>query len=103
MERVVEYSHVPQEAPAVIDSHRPPAYWPSSNGELCVDKLVIKYAQDLPPALRGISFTVKPTEKIGVVSLTHCLYTFIFSQTFTRWEELDPVHFIHNPIYQAIF
>ena len=59
---------VPQEAPAVIESNKPPAYWPSSNGELHVEELVVKYAQDLPPALRGISFTVKPTEKIGIVS-----------------------------------
>ncbi|KAK7682642.1 hypothetical protein QCA50_014442 [Cerrena zonata] len=70
VERVVEYLHVSQEAPAIVDSHRPPAYWPSSDGELCVEDLMVKYAQDLPPALRGISFTVKPTEKIGVVGRT---------------------------------
>lgn len=36
---------------------------------------MVKYAQDLPPALRGISFTVKPTEKIGVVRVPYSLPT----------------------------
>lgn len=67
VERIVEYLGVPQEAPAIITSNRPPAYWPSSNGELSVQDLVVKYAPNLPPVLHGISFTVKPTEKIGVV------------------------------------
>lgn len=68
VERVMEYLDVPQEAPAIIESSRPPAYWPSSSGELVVDGLVVQYAPQLPPALKGASFTVKPAEKIGVVS-----------------------------------
>lgn len=67
VERIVEYLGVPQEAPAIIEGHRPPAYWPSSTGSLVVDDLTIKYAPDLPAVLRNISFTVKPSEKIGVV------------------------------------
>ncbi|CAL1717117.1 unnamed protein product [Somion occarium] len=70
VERVVEYLHVTQEAPAVVPSNRPPAYWPSSNGELSVENLVVKYAPDLPPVLHGITFTIKPTEKVGVVGRT---------------------------------
>jgi len=69
VERVVEYLDVPQEAPAVIKDHRPPAYWPSSSGQLIVDNLVIKYAPDLPPVLRNLSFAIQPSEKIGVVRL----------------------------------
>ncbi|KAK7465464.1 hypothetical protein VKT23_005441 [Stygiomarasmius scandens] len=70
VERVVEYLDVPQEAPAVIKDHRPPAYWPSSSGQLIVDNLVIKYAPDLPPVLRNLSFAIQPSEKIGVVGRT---------------------------------
>ena len=67
VERIAEYLEVPQEAPAIIPGRRPPAFWPSSNGELRVDNLEVKYAPDLPSVLRGISFTVRPSEKIGVV------------------------------------
>lgn len=68
VERVMEYLDVPQEAPPIIEESRPPAYWPSSSGELVVDDLSVQYAPHLPPALRNVSFTVRPSEKIGVVS-----------------------------------
>lgn len=67
VERVVEYFDLPQEAPAIVEKSRPPAYWPSSSGHLVVDGLVVKYAPDLPDVLKGLSFSVKPSEKIGVV------------------------------------
>lgn len=67
MERVKEYLDVPQEAPAIVEKSRPPAYWPSSNGEVVVENLVVKYAPDLPPAIRNLSFSIKPSEKIAVV------------------------------------
>ncbi|KIK07255.1 hypothetical protein K443DRAFT_129256 [Laccaria amethystina LaAM-08-1] len=70
VERVTEYLNIPQEAPAIIMKSRPPAYWPSSNGQLVVEDLVIKYAPHLPPVLRNLTFTVKAREKIGVVGRT---------------------------------
>ena len=70
MERVVEYLDVPQEAPAVIEKSRPPAYWPSNSGELVVENLVVKYAPKLPAVLHNISFTITSSEKIGVVGRT---------------------------------
>ncbi|KAG1754951.1 P-loop containing nucleoside triphosphate hydrolase protein [Suillus paluster] len=70
VERVVEYLSVPQEAPAIIEKNRPPAYWPSSNGQLVVDNLVVRYNPDLPDVLKNISFVVQPSEKIGVVGRT---------------------------------
>ncbi|PSR81584.1 hypothetical protein PHLCEN_2v6350 [Hermanssonia centrifuga] len=70
VERIVEYLDVPQEAPAMIEEKRPPAYWPSNSGELSVNNLEVKYAPDLPSVLHQISFTVRPSEKIGVVGRT---------------------------------
>ncbi|KAI0359724.1 P-loop containing nucleoside triphosphate hydrolase protein [Trametes cingulata] len=70
VERIVEYLEVPQEAPAVVDEKRPPAAWPTSNGELIVQDLVVKYAPHLPAVLKNLSFYVKPTEKIAVVGRT---------------------------------
>lgn len=67
VERVNEYLDVPQEAPAIVEHFRAPAYWPSTSGRLIVDHLVVKYAPHLPPVLHDLSFTVNPSEKIGVV------------------------------------
>ena len=73
VERVVEYLDLPQEAPAIIEKNRPPAYWPSDTGVLVVENLVVQYAPQLPAALHNVTFTVKPSEKVGVVSLTNPL------------------------------
>jgi ABC-type multidrug transport system fused ATPase/permease subunit len=70
VERVVEYLDVPQEAPAIIERHRPPAYWPSTSGHVIVENLTIRYAPDLPPALNRVSFEIKSFEKVGVVGRT---------------------------------
>ena len=91
VERVVEYLDVPQEAPAVIEKSRPPAYWPSDTGELVFENLVVQYAPHLPPALHNVTFTVKPSEKIGVVSFTSLLLTLIMSYQELRWDARDPV------------
>jgi ABC-type multidrug transport system fused ATPase/permease subunit len=68
MERIKEYSEVPIEGPEVVEP-RPPASWPRA-GEIEVKDLVIRYAPDLPDVLHNISFTVKPSEKVGIVGAT---------------------------------
>ncbi|KAI0752859.1 multidrug resistance-associated ABC transporter [Daedaleopsis nitida] len=75
IERVVEYLDLPQEPPAVIESNRPPAYWPSSTSQnrdsmLVVDNLTVKYAPDLPDVLHGVSFALKARERIGLLGRT---------------------------------
>ncbi|EIN03587.1 multidrug resistance-associated ABC transporter [Punctularia strigosozonata HHB-11173 SS5] len=73
VERVVEYLNLPQEPPAIIESHRPPAYWPSSttqNPLISVQDLVVRYAPELPPVLHGVSFDLKPRERIGLLGRT---------------------------------
>jgi ABC-type multidrug transport system fused ATPase/permease subunit len=77
VERVSEYLDLPQEVPT--ESQRePPAYWPSSTGQVSIDGLVVRYAADGPDALKGISLSFKPSEKIGVVChsvpLRSCAY-----------------------------
>jgi len=67
VERVVEYIDTPQEAPPIIEKSRPPAYWPSTSGEIVVDDLTMQYSPG-KPILRNVSFTVKPAERIGIVS-----------------------------------
>ncbi|THH08344.1 hypothetical protein EW145_g2759 [Phellinidium pouzarii] len=70
IERIGEYLQAPQEAPAVVDERRPPAYWPSSSGQLIIEDLTVRYSPDLPPVLNRITFSVNPGEKIGVVGRT---------------------------------
>ncbi|KAJ7869640.1 hypothetical protein B0H13DRAFT_2202440 [Mycena leptocephala] len=73
VERVVNYLEIPQEPPAIIESQRPPAYWPSSasrNDLLVVEDLEVKYAPDLPSVLHRISFSLKARERVGLLGRT---------------------------------
>ncbi|KAI0705448.1 multidrug resistance-associated ABC transporter [Earliella scabrosa] len=75
VERVVEYLDLPQEPASIIESNRPPAYWPSSTSQnkdsmLVVEDLVVKYAPDLPSVLHGVSFSLKAGERVGLLGRT---------------------------------
>lgn len=39
----------------------PPAYWPTDTGRIEVDQLAVRYAPDLPLALKGITFSIRPS------------------------------------------
>lgn len=82
IERVSEYSNIPiEDQDSSIDV---PAAWPAE-GRLQVSNLVAGYAPDLPPVLKGLSFTVEKNQRIGVVgrtgagksSLTLALFRFL--------------------------
>jgi ABC-type multidrug transport system fused ATPase/permease subunit len=80
-ERIVEYSNIKIESQSGIS---PPASWPAK-GALKVSNLVVSYAPDLPPVLKGLSFAVEPNTRVGVVgrtgagksSLTLALFRFL--------------------------
>ncbi|XP_023004008.1 ABC transporter C family member 2-like [Cucurbita maxima] len=69
VERVGTYIDLPSEAPAIIDSNRPPPGWPSS-GLIKFEDVVLRYRPELPPVLHGLSFTVFPSDKVGIVGRT---------------------------------
>ncbi|KAJ2800586.1 Transporter of the ATP-binding cassette (ABC), partial [Coemansia guatemalensis] len=69
VERVVEYLDVTPEAPVTIPDRVPPAEWPAE-GRISVENLVLRYAASLPPVIHGISFEVRPREKVGIVGRT---------------------------------
>ncbi|KAJ1602920.1 hypothetical protein NDA14_002008 [Ustilago hordei] len=72
VERMHEYLGLPQEPPAIIEGSRPPPNWPSkidSKG-IQVNGLVLKYAPDLDPVLRGVNFNIAAGEKVGLVGRT---------------------------------
>ncbi|RUS16048.1 P-loop containing nucleoside triphosphate hydrolase protein [Endogone sp. FLAS-F59071] len=68
VERVVEYSEGPEEAPEIIEP-RPPASWPAE-GRIEVQDLEVRYAAELDPVLHKISFDIRSQEKLGVVGRT---------------------------------
>ncbi|CAM9003410.1 unnamed protein product [Rhodiola kirilowii] len=69
VERVGTYIELPSEAPGVIESNRPPPGWPSS-GSIKFEDVVLRYRPELPPVLHGLSFTIYPTDKVGIVGRT---------------------------------
>ncbi|CAL0302522.1 unnamed protein product [Lupinus luteus] len=69
VERVDTYIDLETEAPGIIETNRPPPGWPAS-GSIEFEDVVLRYRPELPPVLHGLSFTVPPTEKVGVVGRT---------------------------------
>ncbi|KAI9365535.1 P-loop containing nucleoside triphosphate hydrolase protein [Zopfochytrium polystomum] len=69
VERVNEYLTLPQEAAMIIPTRRPPSSWPSG-GAIEVKNLEMRYAPDLPPVLKNVSFSIKAGEKVGIVGRT---------------------------------
>ncbi|KVH87904.1 AAA+ ATPase domain-containing protein [Cynara cardunculus var. scolymus] len=69
VERVGTYIELPSEAPPVIEDNRPPPGWPTS-GSIKFENVVLRYRPELPPVLHGLSFTIPPTDKVGIVGRT---------------------------------
>ena len=69
VERVLEYSRLPSEAPEIIKDHRPGPSWPN-RGEIEFSNYSARYRESLPIILKNINLKVLPKEKIGVVGRT---------------------------------
>uniref|UniRef100_A0A5B6ZCK4 ABC-type xenobiotic transporter n=1 Tax=Davidia involucrata TaxID=16924 RepID=A0A5B6ZCK4_DAVIN len=69
VERVGSYIELPSEGPSVIESNRPPPGWPSF-GSIKFEDVVLRYRAELPPVLHGLSFTIHPSDKVGIVGRT---------------------------------
>ncbi|KDQ21694.1 hypothetical protein BOTBODRAFT_61330 [Botryobasidium botryosum FD-172 SS1] len=67
-ERVHEYTNLVREGPEFIRPG-PPTTWPF-HGTIEVNNLVVRYAPDLPDALRGVTFSIPGRSKIGVLGPT---------------------------------
>lgn len=67
VERVVHYARELEQEPLHdLPDRRPPAPWPSK-GAVEIEDITLKYRPQLPPVLRGLSMSVRPGEKIGIV------------------------------------
>lgn len=69
VERILEYMDMKQEAPEIIESHRPKRDWPP-HGSLEFKEYSTSYRPELPTVLNNLNLTIKPAEKIGIVGRT---------------------------------
>ncbi|KAJ2803884.1 hypothetical protein H4R21_001857 [Coemansia helicoidea] len=69
MERCIEYWSLPQEAAEVIEDRRPDDQWPAQ-GALEFKDYSMRYREGLDLVLKGLSFSVQPGQKVGIVGRT---------------------------------
>lgn len=69
IERIYQYSQIPGEAPAIIEDSRPPSSWPE-NGTIEMIDLKVRYKENLPVVLHGVTCAFPGGKKIGIVGRT---------------------------------
>ncbi|TMW69140.1 hypothetical protein Poli38472_001296 [Pythium oligandrum] len=72
-ERVIEYINIPTEGhrsdKIVVASSKSGQEWPAS-GSIAFENVVFSYKTGGEPVLKGLSFNIKPNEKVGIVGRT---------------------------------
>ncbi|OXG54431.1 cadmium ion transporter [Cryptococcus neoformans Th84] len=66
-ERIINYTSLPTELPAILPSD--PKIWPN-HGSVKFKDLSLRYSPDAPWILKKLSFSVRPGEKVGVIGRT---------------------------------
>lgn len=66
VERVLDYTQIKTEPSGGRD---PPAAWPTE-GRIEVSDLIVSYAPDMPPVIKGLNFQVESHQRVGVVGRT---------------------------------
>ncbi|TXG56119.1 hypothetical protein EZV62_017432 [Acer yangbiense] len=69
VERILQFTKLPSEAPLVIKECRPDSDWPT-NGKIELENLHVQYTPALPLVLKGITCIFPGEKKIGVVGRT---------------------------------
>ncbi|KAI3467660.1 hypothetical protein Pfo_024323 [Paulownia fortunei] len=69
VERILQFTGIPSEAPLLIEDCRPETDWPL-NGRIEVENLHVQYNPVLPRVLKGVTCTFPGKKKIGVVGRT---------------------------------
>uniref|UniRef100_A0A336KSQ1 ABC-type glutathione-S-conjugate transporter n=1 Tax=Culicoides sonorensis TaxID=179676 RepID=A0A336KSQ1_CULSO len=69
VERIKEYGELPQEAPWEIQNYAVSKDWPEQ-GQVEFEEFKVRYREGLDLVLKGISFTIKGGEKVGIVGRT---------------------------------
>ncbi|TQE09775.1 hypothetical protein C1H46_004549 [Malus baccata] len=69
IERIYQYSQIPSEAPSVIEDSQPPSTWPE-NGAIDIIDLKVRYKENLPVVLHGVTCSFPGGKNIGIVGRT---------------------------------
>lgn len=69
VERILQFTNIPSEAPLVIENCRPELEWPI-NGIIQLENLHVQYDPSLPRILKGITCTFPGNKKIAIVGRT---------------------------------
>lgn len=69
VERILEYSRLPSEAPEYIEDFKPLTLWPLK-GEINFKNYSTRYRPELDLVLKNINLSIKQHEKIGIVGRT---------------------------------
>ncbi|KAK9281072.1 hypothetical protein L1049_003965 [Liquidambar formosana] len=69
IERIHQYCEIPSEAPPIIENSRPPSSWPE-NGSIEMIDLKVRYKDNLPMVLHGVTCAFPGGKKIGIVGRT---------------------------------
>ncbi|KAJ7832830.1 multidrug resistance-associated ABC transporter [Mycena leptocephala] len=68
VERLITYAELPPEGAATTPED-PPSSWPD-RGQIAFKNVEMAYREGLPLVLKGVSFDVRPGEKVGIVGRT---------------------------------
>lgn len=68
VERILYYTTLPSEGD-LVQANDPPPTWPEK-GQVNFKEVKLVYREGLPPVLKGVTFTVNPGEKVGIVGRT---------------------------------
>ncbi|KAJ7551059.1 hypothetical protein O6H91_07G132200 [Diphasiastrum complanatum] len=69
VERILQYTGLTKEQPAETENKHPNEAWPN-HGSIAVQGLQLRYRPDTPLVLKGLTFTIRGGEKLGIVGLT---------------------------------
>ncbi|KAF7839827.1 putative ABC transporter C family member 15 [Senna tora] len=69
VERILQFTNIPSEAPSIIQDCRPEIEWPRE-GKIELHNLHIQYDSAAPMVLKGVTCTFPGQKKIGVVGRT---------------------------------
>ncbi|XP_058227734.1 ABC transporter C family member 8-like isoform X2 [Rhododendron vialii] len=81
VERIKQFMNIPPEPPAIVEDKRPPFSWPSE-GTIELQDLKIRYRQNSPLVLKGITCTFRGGARVGVVGRTGSGKTTLISALF---------------------
>lgn len=88
IERIQQYSRIPSEAPLVVENCRPPTSWPFK-GTVDIENLQVRYKENLPKVLHGITCTFPGGKKIGIVGRTGSGKSTLIQALFRMVEPID--------------